>query len=254
MAKASVSSSLKIPRNREEQPEGELTDITYKVVNNPSALYVVPHLVDQVLRTPYYYSHSTGTVDKSLYFESPGTLEENYTSLSKSGAVTCVYCMENANESPGADNATLALIKGIFTPDELYAADGQTLFTGYQKGDTFWRVAEYKNGSRGAFQDRYYGENPADYLTSGWVAMEYAGGQTIYPVFLYNSEYEGSESRESPYTVRRNSYYHIDITKVNGAGEPVEDNLIEPPKGEGSKIEVMIRIAKWQEIEQSGKI
>ncbi|MCC8142802.1 MAG: hypothetical protein LIO97_01975 [Tannerellaceae bacterium] len=80
MAKVSVASDLAThPRNMIQQPDGELTDITYKVINNPQAMYIVPSLVNNVLHTPWYYQAG------GSYFESPGSLADNYVPVSRKG-------------------------------------------------------------------------------------------------------------------------------------------------------------------------
>ncbi|MCC8095828.1 MAG: fimbria major subunit [Tannerellaceae bacterium] len=105
--------------------------------------------------------------------------------------------------------------------------------------------------------------------------MPYPKGETYYAFYLRN------DNSSTPYTVRRNSYYNIDITRVNHAGEEGE-GTIEPenpgpqdpdpgpdpeepdPENPGPgpdpgpdpdpspRLEITIRTTEWQGISQGG--
>ncbi|MCD8193677.1 MAG: Mfa1 family fimbria major subunit [Tannerellaceae bacterium] len=259
MAKVSVASDLAAnPRSLTQQPNGELTDITYKIINNPQEIYVVPSIISNVLYTPWYYGA------KGSYFDSPGLLADNYVPISRKGALTQIYCMENANQTPNSGNSTMAVIKGIYTPDVLYRADGSTLFTGYQKGNHFWRIANVTNGVITSYEDKYYGENPSQLLTQGQEAIKYTNGETYYLIYLRNT------SSAAPYTVKRNSYYNIDITSVSNAGSGSIDTTDPEDPGPGGPgepggpgnpgpvdsdgIKVTIQVVDWESVNQGGNL
>ncbi|MCC8142803.1 MAG: fimbria major subunit [Tannerellaceae bacterium] len=164
--------------------------------------------------------------------------------------------MENANEVPHSGNATIAVIKGTYTPDVLYRADGTTLFTGYKKGDDFWRIANTSNGTITSYEEKYYGENPSPYLTGSQEAVKYTRGETYYSVFLRNT------ASPAPYTVKRNSYYNIDITSVRSAGSgSIDTNTPEPPlppgpggPGDDDGITVSIQLVDWDSVNQGSNL
>jgi len=259
MAKVSVASDLSVPYNPEQQPYGEFTDIYYKIVNNPHTMYVVPSVSQDIVQTPA----------PGGYVDSPGPLAGNYIPVSRKGALTQLYCMENAGSTADPQTSTMAIVKGTFTPHLLYQANGVDLYTGYRKGDDFWRVANVQNGQRVSYESIYYGEDPSKYLEEGQVVVPYPAGETYYGIYLRN------DNSTTPYTVRRNSFYNIDITRVNHAGEegegsvnpgpgpevPEDPDPEDPDPGPGPKpgvdgpqIEVAIRIGQWETIDQGGNL
>jgi len=252
MAKASVASSLQVnPRNLEQQPNGELSDISYKIKNNPNEMYIIPSITDGYTYTPYFYTNSNPA---SLYFDSPGTLAGNYVPVSKQNALTQLYCMENGNRNPNSENVTRVVIKGTYTPDVLYKANGEDIFTGYHTGDDFWRIAEIVDGQR-IYTDKYYGENPSAYLKEEQRLVHYINGETYY--FLYLDRDEKEYAYPHNYTVKRNSYYNIDITKVSNAGEETENpgvDLPGPEPSDNSRITVSISIKEWDLIQGNGEL
>ncbi|MCC8095829.1 MAG: hypothetical protein LIP05_11020 [Tannerellaceae bacterium] len=155
MAKVSVASEL----TDEQQPNGELTDMTYKVVNNPYEMYVVPSLTNNIVATPYS-KKITGNSANGLYFESPGQLAGNYTPISKKDALTRVYCMEHATTQPVEEHATTVILKGTYVPHVLYKANGTELFTGYKKGGHFWRIANIQDGQRISYEENITEKTP----------------------------------------------------------------------------------------------
>lgn len=262
MAKVSVASDLSVPYNPDQQLYGEFTDMYYKIVNNLNTMYIVPSISGDMVQTPI----------PDGYFDSPGPLTDNYIPVSRKGALTQLYCMENAGSVADPQHSTMAIVKGIYTPHILYQANGADLYTGYRKGDDFWRVANVQNGQRVSYESIYYGEDPSGYLKEGQVAVPYPAGETYYGIYLRNDN-----STTPPYTVRRNSFYNIDITRVNHAGEegegsvnpgpgpedpdPEEPDPENPDPGPGPKpgvdgpqIEVAIRIGQWETIDQGGNL
>lgn len=250
MAKVSVTSDLKEnPRNREQQPHGELTGIEYKLINNPREMYIVPRIENGTLITPYY-NHSAAV--SGLYFDSPAGTPDNYTPLCRENAVTCLCGVENANAVPTSENSSTAVIRGTYTPDLFYCADGQSFYTGYLTGDDFWRIATVEDGRRTGYGDKYYGEDPAALLQAGEESVKYGGGVTYYPVLLTNAE------DEHPCSVKRNSYYNVRITGVKGAGEesePGEPVDPQPPfPDDAAAIGISITIGDWNMIDQQGNL
>lgn len=220
-------------------------------------MYVMPSVSGFYTYAPYFYQ---GSVSSNLYFESPGTLEGNYVPVSRRNALTQLYCMENGNEVPDNRRSTQVVIKGTYTPDVLYQANGTDLYTGYTTGQDFWRIVEMTpDGQRGAYTDKYYGEDPADYMEENQRSVRYVNGETYY--FLYLDRVEQEYPYPHNYTVKRNSYYNIDITKVSNAGDEEEDPGIDlpgpgpgPGPSDGSQITVTISISEWDLIQGNGEL
>ncbi len=216
-------------------------------------MFVMPAVKDGYSYPPYFNNSS---VNSNLYFESPGTLENNYVPVSKRNALTQLYCMENGNSVPSNQNATQVVIKGVYTPDVLYQADRETLYTGFRTGDDFWRVVTIENGQR-VYQDEYYGEDPSDYMKEDERLVYYSKGETYYFLYLDREDYLYPHN----YTVKRNSFYNIDITRVNNAGDEKEDPDIDlPGPGPGPEpstepqISVTITISEWDLIQGNGEL
>ncbi|MCC8153151.1 MAG: fimbria major subunit [Tannerellaceae bacterium] len=103
--------------------------------------------------------------------------------------------------------------------------------------------------------------------TMGWpediklVVDTYTGGICYYRLPLYN---RNTNASSAPYTVKRNTYYMIDVETVSDAGYPDENgggdgdggNKVDPeePLEPQSEIEVNIKVADWEEVKQGGNL
>ncbi|MCD7936264.1 MAG: fimbria major subunit, partial [Tannerellaceae bacterium] len=103
----------------------------------------------------------------------------------------------------------------------------------------------------------------ADYATAeGWpvtlLVDKYEKGICYYRLPLYNNN---TNAELAPYTVKRNTYYMIDIESVmdagytdedkGGGGEPVDP---EEPLEAQSEIKVSIKVEDWEEVKQGGNL
>lgn len=293
MAKVSLASDLDpndITQQIDDeltQPNGTLDALSYKIINNPKQMFLVPNITSGILTTPYYglYVGDPTSIDASKYFESHNSSQpDNYIPVSKTPNKTYAYCIENANLTPRQGTATIAVINGIFTPGgsaliydniaDAVAATPRTTDVTY--GTTFYRlwIPPYDdNGSPagGDYDLPYFLDNPendptnyeaylqtqhpnlaaADY--DDIIISEYTNGQCYYRLPL-----ENEANTLAPYTVKRNSYYMIDIKKVSGPGYTDEDGggIIDPtdPLDAQTHIKVSIKVEDWDPVNQGGSL
>ncbi|MCD8031219.1 MAG: Mfa1 family fimbria major subunit [Bacteroides sp.] len=242
MAKVAVRNALKT--STQDQLYGTLENMEYKVGHNPKKMYVVQHYhrdASDVLITPNYEDDK---VDPNAYF---GSLED-YQSA-EDGSNTYTYCLENANKIPKHGNASVVYIKGKFIPHDQYILDGTSsdLVNG-----TFWRIKNTDPNDPIKYTEGFYANQPS--VASNQEAVEYKNGICYYTLYL-----EDEDAIDDKYTVKRNSFYKVSITKVSNAGEPSDDEeeLIpepETPLDGSGLVEATITLIPWDEIEQDGEI
>ncbi|MCC8153152.1 MAG: hypothetical protein LIP01_02390 [Tannerellaceae bacterium] len=87
MAKVSLGSELEgTVAGSDEAPNGTLEVLSYKIINNPKEMYIMPHYQSGVVISPYYYDDA---VRPNSYFDSHNTVlngdesEENYIPVSQ---------------------------------------------------------------------------------------------------------------------------------------------------------------------------
>ncbi len=282
MAKVSLGTELAGNPGSTQEPNGTLDVLSYKIINNPKEMYIIPRITSGVWLSPYYrdtnvvtanYFESHNEVDDQ-YFAAADVRETNYIPVSTDLNRTFTYCIENANLTPKQGNSTIAVIKGIFTPygsnmvDNVTDHNPVTLTT----GNTFYRiwVPVYTDTSGdtqgGRYDPYYYQTKPSDVELQAYATAEYEGvtlevdefvnGICYYRLPLYNEK-----ETVSPYTVKRNSYYMIDVISVSDNGYPNEDengggNKVDPDEtlDSQSNIKVSIKVSDWDEIEQGGAL
>lgn len=234
-----------------DQIGGKLSNVTYRVRNNPNQLYSAPLILGSVWRTPYYSKDVAGT-----YFDSSSDFKQ--AGIKDSPCVNTCYATPNSNEIPTQGNASFISIKGTFTPSEVYNADGTT--TGILDGSgDFWRIAIYDGDPASAdskfvdFGSKYYYEQPdaGQYDASKQKPVKYDNGTCYYGLWIAdNSKTEANER----YTVKRNTFYWINILSVDGAGANTEAGVIISPDQELDSeawIYAQIKVEDWSGIEQS---
>ncbi|MCC8134809.1 MAG: Mfa1 family fimbria major subunit [Tannerellaceae bacterium] len=255
MAKVSLASDLSNQVD-DSQPNGVLEVWSYKAINNPKAMYVMPNSQGSVLITPNYFYRQTLTEQyvTENYFHST----TDYLAASVNGNRTFTYCIENSNLTPRKGNSTAVTIHGKYYPDILYNEDETVTETNGNNPNsdgTFWRV---KNVTTGEYNSRYYYEEPDLSAVSDiepgetYEVIKYEEGECYYIIYLRNTNKPAEE-----YSVYRNSYYQIDIESVEGAGEPNEGDLIpdpDDPIDPETYLKVNIKIAEWEVIDQPGKL
>lgn len=227
----------------ERQTGGQLSQVEYKVRQNPSQMYLMPVFNVGVLNTPYF---ADATVTGS-YFSNPAYLETG------TAAEYCKYpsyAIENANQTPKQGNATFVSIKGVFTPATAYDEDGQN-GKALNEGEDFWRIKT----EDGIYTDKYYFEVPTAAVVTAEgganaVATPYPGGECYYALYLAKNNETNATAK---YTVKRNTYYWITINSVNGAGESTEEGVIpepEKPLEETTWMHADIEILDWVMVDQ----
>ncbi|MCC8187971.1 MAG: Mfa1 family fimbria major subunit [Bacteroides sp.] len=220
---------------------GALTNVEYKVVNNPNQAYIFPVEDNGTVMTPFY----AASYNASNYLSDSGAAHDYQEALTASTAAadaTYTYCVENNNLTPLEGNSTMVKIKGVFSPYNLLDADGNSITIG--TSGTFYRMRD----ELGIWDIEYYAEYPNN-VPAGKEVVEFPNGVCYYHTWLRTSN-------SNLYMVKRNTYVKLTITAVNGAGEPDEGGGIDPekPLGETADSVIKIEVLDWEEEEQSTSI
>lgn len=264
-AEAGTKNNIRIPVGRafakvsvnfipDYQQQGALTDVEYRVKNNPKKMYFMPVLSSsfQVL-TPFFNKPEDELIDPDNYFNNPDPL------LNADGASPS-YAMENTNKFPKEGNTTYAMIKGTFTPTTTYAADGTTPEAGVEGAD-FWRIKQ-SEANGGEYTDKMYRIAPTaeHMLAVGGTDAElakYTEGKTYYAIWLANNTASTTDGGTEMYTVRRNTFFKVNITSVDGPGANTEGGEVTNPNNPlltDTYIKASIQVMPWTVIEQNGGI
>ena len=221
---------------------GKLTNVYYKVVNNPNRMYLMPVMTpENVFLTPHFYD---AKYDPS-HFSSLGA-DDYLSAILKDTPTedkTATYCMENNNLTPLQGNTTCLIIRGKFEPSQLLDAQGQATTTPSADG-TFWRDAKVVNGEVVSYGTRYFAALPGDgVLANDEIAVAYPEGISYHCIWLKN--------QDNTYSVKRNNYFKVTVTDITGAGEPGEGNVIDPEKpiDEISNLEITFYIENWDDVD-----
>ncbi len=193
------------------QMGGKLTNVLYRVINNPVKLHLMPVIEGGFYKSPYY---AEAAVNAANYFNN-----KPYRKTAATGDTGFSYMMENSNNVPKEGNASTLLIRGKFTPDAslLRKPDGTAAVAAdLPAAGTFWRIANLDNGKIVSYGDYYYTAEPnVGQLIAGQGTVRYTNGICYYWLPLKDATGTDVQAR---YTVKRNQYYYVDITSVNGAG------------------------------------
>lgn len=277
MAKVSLASDLdpNTVGSNTSQPNGALEVLSYKIINNPNIMYIMPNIQNGVLTTPMYYDQSVSVND---YFDSHNSSHEPdgyFVPVSTAATQSFHYCIENANLTPKQGNTTIALIKGVFTPVNLVKSPVDPTPDPTPASKTFYRlwIPEYTDTGDGETKGNRYAEGiyfteeitqteiAAWMLTQSGIdpqanveAVKFEDGICYYRLPLYNKE-----NTMAPYTVRRNSYYMIDVVSVDDSGYPDEDGGLEPihpeePLDPQTHLTVNISVDDWTPVNQNGNL
>jgi hypothetical protein len=232
---------------------GKLSDLEFKVHNNPKHYYVNAKEVGAIYYTPYY----DGTFTGAAYLDG-----ENFIGIDEDVA----YMMENTNQTPTESTATYLLIKATFTPTVVYAPDDlDAAVDDFEGGDDFFRVA-YKDvaGKAIGFAPVYYNADPEaagvlDYwLTdddapaeaTSAVAVKYTDGACYYALPIKNKA-------TGFYDVLRNKHYNVKLNSIGGIGEPVATNVetgASLNEVRQSAIQATINVLPWALVEVDGEL
>lgn len=256
----------------QQQIAGELTEVQYKVVNNPSKMYAIRNtlpLNTNIWITPNYYNSQqwpTPSVNAADYLAEPA---HDYQDALLDGVsandATYTYCMENSNYIALEGNTTCAVIKAKFNPEAARVVDADGVASTLNSDGDFWLIAE-NNGS-GVYDiydlTKFYNASPSASELNNYTdakAIFYSKGICYYPLWLRNRS--ASSYGESEWTVRRNSYYRVTINSVGGPGKSTDDGsggdggIIDPevPLDGETTIRANIVVSNWTTIDQSGGI
>ncbi len=199
----------------------KLTNVTYRVVNVPKSVYLMPNIFNKQVETPHFtidfQDRNSYDPNYNEWFDEKYKLETDEPDwqkavVSTSQEKTYVYCMENGNTTPLQGNSTFLLVRATYHPAEWVNRDGTP---GPASGDnSFWRI---KRG--GVYTSYYYNEEPDPSEVGSGTPVRYPEGITYYPIWLQT---------DGLYQVRRNGFYKIVLTRVLSAGAPTVDSVIDP--------------------------
>lgn len=251
------------PDTVDQPTDGLLSDVTYKVVNNPNAMYALKVFNAAGYQlTPYYLlsylTKGTDSFENGIYL--PTTKDDGGYHAAPS------YMVENSHDVPTYGNSNVVMIKGTFRPNLLYNADGTTYFdittpAGLNNLETeltttwdgtFWRIYD---SSTNLYGSKFYYETPV-IVSPNDEAIKYAEGTAYYGLWLENSTKSTSVER---YTVSRNQYWNVTITTIAGCGSNSEEGVIdepgkEEPIKENTYMTGLIKVLDWEEVTQQGGI
>ena len=231
---------------------GALSDIVYKVKQNPNKMYLMPvyngnnYTGDQLL-TPYYETANAGT-----YFDGANiTLDPATTPKS-------TYMTENSNQTILPKKATYLEVSGIWTPDLAHTrdADGKPVQTPLAKGTKFWRIAQYDKIATAndkkliGYKDAFcYNAMPkAALVGTNQAAVEYPAGKCYYAIYVQDKNAGTDKQLPLRYTIKRNSFFKVVISSISGPGSSSEEGVIpdpDKPVEQTINMSVTISVAEW---------
>lgn len=256
-ATAKVSCDFMAPNTITAQPNGELTNVMYRVKQLPIKMYRLPYSAVAGVNwtTPFYAENSPVATNYSQRALSAA----NRADFKAAGVVgnQCdnpFYAVENKNDSARHGNTTYLAVSGTYTPRVTLKADGTTPMPG-STGSTFYRVRAPQNGP---FMPNYYRESMTqtqiDAILPGGELIEYTNGISYYRVWLKDD----SQSRTNEkYSVKRNNHYWVTINTVADAGENEEGGIDPKDPDRKDPIEVetymkaTIEVINWTVVEQN---
>ncbi|MCD7931595.1 MAG: Mfa1 family fimbria major subunit [Tannerellaceae bacterium] len=246
---------------------GSLSNIRYKIFNNPRDMYLMPLIENNILIT-HHYNYTTYPAN---YF-SPWIRNEadakdringwlpatTTSSLNNNDELKYAYCIENHNEAPVKSTATMLLIEAKFTPTVWLNADGTidgtnpdgTKGTPNSNG-TFYRIGHYNSqGILYAYLPGYYNEEPTGILADlGTPTAGLGGGKYQIDEYKEGVTYYGFWSGyDDLHQVKRNNYYKIAITHVHGAGYTEPGGPVDPdidPDADKAYGRLAVNIESW---------
>ncbi|MCD8193469.1 MAG: hypothetical protein LUD74_02770, partial [Tannerellaceae bacterium] len=216
-----------------ESDHGTLTEVQYRLANDPKQMYMLSNIFGGQVYTPHYSKAVDGYGNFEAYYDDNFNPQSYWLSepdfdvdyydhavsfgwmkASTPEYKTFGYCMENANEVPLQGNSTMVLVRGKYNPTEWLNADN-TVGTASEDG-TFWRIW---NSSTERYLSGYFNAEPL--VSSPLETRKYTEGITYYPIWL---------ETDGKYMVKRNNFYKIVIREVLNAGENSLENLIIPER------------------------
>lgn len=220
---------------------GKVSDLHFSVSNITTLYYILPNLST--------FSPINGLSD--LYNE------DNYKGVNANGtsieSLKVSYALENASATSLQGYSTYASIRGKFLPTNVVKltvpADGSSKLvkdTAPSTPQTFYTVPN-------ALGVINYFTSQADavaydaFINSGASKLKtYTEGNTFYKAYL---------NPAGDYNIFRNNVYKVNITKINGLGDPAD--IVDTPDKEVSKptnIDVNIDVESWTENIQDSEL
>lgn len=199
---------------------GTLTDIKYKVMNNPKKMYLMPvyegaDYTGPGLLTPYYTATyvANGAVGNQVssgsYFGGSDVTIGNST-----------YAVENSSQVTTMGKLTYLQVRGKFTPSGTPTGGGTLAANG-----DFWRMATTDAGGKiTGYLNGWYATAPT--AGAGQKAIKYTGGISYYGIWLANNQLTVSSLK---YTVPRNTCFQVTIDAVAGPGSGTEGDVTPDP-------------------------
>lgn len=245
-----VSRAYVAPEVETGELHGTLSDIKYIITNNPAAMYLMPVVEDDIVKTPHYSSPFDASYfqpqlsDLDMSDTGLSWMEATTSALAAAGNMEWGYCMENNNAEQLQGNSPILLIKGKFSPATWLNSDGTQ---GTPTTDeTFWRIMLQNNDLQDlSYEPGYYNEVPLPEIINKYVPCrieKYAGGVCYYTYWLNDG---------GDYMVRRNTFNKVAITHLHGAGSPDPD--IDPGesyKAEATSGRMAIGVVTWDEYQR----
>lgn len=242
---------------------GSLENISYKILNNPAKMHLMPVIENNILITPHHSytsypaNYFTPTAKDTDILNTPwltATTKQTLEDYPKE-EFNYGYCIENNNKVSRKSNSTMLLVQAKFIPAVWLNPDGtRGDAPAADKNGTFYRIGQFNaNEVLYAYTQGYYNAYPDEVLdilntpipaTGLYKAVEYKDGITYYGFWLKNN---------NQYQVKRNTYYKVAITHIHGAGEPGPGDTIDPdvdPDDEATYGRLLVLPENWIEENQ----
>ncbi|MCD7936262.1 MAG: Mfa1 family fimbria major subunit [Tannerellaceae bacterium] len=246
---------------------GSLSDISYKILNNPTQMYLMPVFQNEALITPHYNYTTYPAGYFTPWIKDANVMDDTAaspwlpatTSASDTEHLAYGYCIENSNSQPLKSTSTMLLIQATFTPTVWVDQDGTVSGTNPDgtKGTpsvdgTFYRIGHYSGtGFLYAYLQGYYNEHPTEVLKElGRPSSTQGGGEYRADEYLQGKTYYGfwPVNDNGLHQTKRNNYFKIAITQVHGAGYKDPGDTVDPdidPEDQATRGRLAVNIESW---------
>lgn len=233
------------------QSGGTLSDISYRVCNNPKKMYLMPvydgpNYEKPDLLTPFYSMDfadvpASGKVTADDYFQT--------TAKQLSAASHFTYMTENSNKPVVTAKATYLEVKGTWAPSSDQIKDGGPLV-----GGTFYRIANLSGpgGHIVSYEAGVYKAAPS--VTGNQKVITYTGGACYYGIWIADNSIVDAGLK---YTIKRNTYFKVSIDDVSGPGAGTPGDVTPDPQRPvetNVNMKATIDVQPWTVVEQHAGI
>ena len=228
-ATAKLNVAFTASENLNEQPNGYLRNVVYKLKSTAKQIYLNSIIETGIFKTPAYGV----AYDADNYLISPSSETSVYTTAVDDDA-NCFYMTENSTTASLLRRGplTYVVIRGTYLPTANYVDKDDQTQTPPATAETFYRKTVIDAGGKFVkFANAYcYSEIP-ELAATGEAYVTYTDGVCYYPFVIRGN---GTDvNAPASYNIVRNYLYKAQIIRVEGPGYWSED-ATDPNEGEGN--------------------